>query len=119
MCPASFFASGLSVNDWYNDIIMCGVRKIGFSMTVLGRADENVRQWWEAAFVFYWGFCIKYLVPTVLWYMLINFFKMRIEEPYGGYDTWFQIVGIFVPAIAFFILILFMFYNVQEEPFDK
>ena len=119
VCPLSFYVSGLPIGEWYDDVLMTGVKKIGYSMTVLGRKDENQRQWWEPAFVFYWGFCIKYLIPTVLYYMLVNFFKIRIEKPYEGYPGLFQVIGILVPAIALSVMIVFMFVNVYEEPFDK
>lgn len=36
----SYFMSKLSVADWYNEIVMCGVRKIAYSMTVLGRGED-------------------------------------------------------------------------------
>lgn len=35
----SYFLSKLSFSEWYNEICMCGVRKIGYSMTMLGRPE--------------------------------------------------------------------------------
>ena len=87
MLPITLPQSGLGLKEWYNEIFMCGVKKIGYSMTVLGRPDPKTRQWWESSFVFYWGFCIKYLIPTVLWFILCKFFKNLWGKPYGGYST--------------------------------
>lgn len=39
--PASFFVSGLGVREWYNDIFMCGVRKIAYSCSQMGRKYPN------------------------------------------------------------------------------
>lgn len=72
---------------WYNDICMCGVKKIGYSFTSLGRYDVRIRGTTEPLFVFYWGVLIKYLIPFVLMVILISSTKGDIENPYGGYAT--------------------------------
>jgi len=115
----SFFLSGLSLNIWYNEVAMCGVRKLAYSMTMLGRKEPNVKEWYEGMFAFYWGFCVKYLIPTVLWFIMVNQAILDIKEPYGGYKGHWQAMGIIVPAIGLVAFILFMFVNVYEEPFDK
>jgi SNF family Na+-dependent transporter len=83
----SYMLSKLSFSDWYNDIAMCGVRKLGYSMTMLGRSTEGVKEWYEYIFVFYWGFCVKYLIPTALWFILVNKTIADIKDPYGDYST--------------------------------
>lgn len=117
----SYFMAKLPLNEWYNDIVMCGVRKIAYSMTVLGRAEEskNVRGWWEPFFVFYWGFCIKYGIPYVLFFILINTCVNAAENPYGGYSIGWQVVGMMVPILGVVLLILGGTVGVHEEPFDK
>jgi hypothetical protein len=77
----------MKFSEWYNDIAMCGVRRIGYAMTMLGRKDPNVQGLWEPFFVFYWGVCIKYLIPLVLWFIMINTCINAKESPYGGYST--------------------------------
>ena len=64
---------------------MCGVRRLAYSMSKLGRSMPNEVLWWEPAFVFYWGFAVKYFVPAVLWILLVGNTKSDIEKPYGGY----------------------------------
>ena len=86
LLPSFFFGRSLGFWGWYNDIAMCGVRKLGYSMSMLGRDDPTVRLWYEPLFVFYWGFTIKYLVPCVLWLILCSSVKNDFEKPYGGYD---------------------------------
>ena len=115
----SFFLSKLPAAEWYNDIVMCGVRKIAYSMTVLGRKDPKVKGWWEPIFVFYWGFCIKFGIPLVLFFILINTCINAAAKPYGGYSTGWQVVGAMVPITGVILLILGGTVNVHEEPFDK
>jgi len=115
----SFFLSGLSFVDWYNDVAMCGVRKLGYSMTMLGRKDERIREWYEPFFVFYWGFCVKYLIPGTLWFILVGKAMADIKEPYGGYATKYQVMGLLVPLVGLLAFFLSICLNVYEEPFDK
>lgn len=115
----SYFMSKLPLNDWYNEIVMCGVRKIGYSMTVLGRSDEKVAAAWEPFFVFYWGFCIKFGIPYVLFFILINTCVNASENPYSGYSIGWQVVGMMVPILGVLLLIAGATINVHEEPFDK
>jgi hypothetical protein len=115
----SFFMSGLSFSDWYNDIAMCGVRKLGYSMTMLGRDEPSIKKWYEPFFVFYWGFCIKYLIPTTLWFIMIGKIVADIKDPYGGYATKWQIMGLLVPLVGLVAFLVCLCVNVYEEPFDK
>ena len=56
-------------------------------MTKRGRDDPNEVGWWEAPFVFYWGFCVQYLTPALLWFVIVGSFKDDIDIAYGGLDV--------------------------------
>ena len=63
--------------------------------------------WWEPIFVFYFGFCIKYLIPFILWFVWLYTIQADIDKPYGDYSTGWQIAGLVVPIIGFIIFIFF------------
>ena len=90
--PISFLYAETTVTAWYNDIVMCGVRRIGYSMSKLGRdnsGDEKGQEkWYEQYFVFYWCITIKYLIPFVLWFILLYVIKKDVTKPYGGYKLY-------------------------------
>jgi hypothetical protein len=83
---ASWKISGMDYGEWYNQIVMCGVRKIAYSCSQVTRVDPMVKLWWEPAFALYWGLCIKFISPCVLSFMLLGILKSDIEEPYGDYS---------------------------------
>lgn len=85
--PLSFYASGMSLGEWYNEIFMCGVKRIGFSMSAIGRKNPSQRQCWEGLFVFYWGVCVKYICNIALWFIFCGNVKKIITSPYEGYST--------------------------------
>lgn len=85
LLPSFFIAKELGLSGWYNEIVMCGVRKLGYSFSNLGRSDLAIKEWWEPIFVFYWGFTVKYLIPAVLWFIVCTGFKKALDSPYGGY----------------------------------
>mmetsp|Transcript_38557 Transcript_38557/g.58700 ORF Transcript_38557/g.58700 Transcript_38557/m.58700 type:complete len:403 (-) Transcript_38557:56-1264(-) len=116
--PLSFAMSKMSLKDWYNEIFMCGVRKLGYSMSMLNRDDDGKMKAWEPYFVFYFGFTIKFSTPVALMFIFINAIKRNVETPYGGYSTFFQVVGIIIPILGFLFFLYFVFFNVHEEPFD-
>lgn len=70
--PISYCVSGLSFTRWYREIAFCGVRRLGYAMTKRGRENLNEVGWWEPAFVFYWGFCVQYMTPALLWFVIIG-----------------------------------------------
>ena len=82
---ASLYISKLPFKQWYAQIFMCGVRKIGYSFAKLSRAQERVPSYWEPYFVFYFGFLVKFFIPWALWFLLIGVFKADIAVPYSGY----------------------------------
>merc|ERR1712146_823590 len=67
-----FIISKLSFKQWYAQICMCGVRKLAYSMSKLGRSDPHQVLWYEPAFAFYWSVTIKYFIPSVLWFLLVG-----------------------------------------------
>ena len=42
-----------------------------------------------------------------------------IKEPYGGYATKYQVMGLLVPLVGLLAFFLSICINVYEEPFDK
>ena len=49
----SLCLSRLSFRQWWSDIVLCGVRKIAYSMSKLSRSSEDKVQCWEPLFAFY------------------------------------------------------------------
>lgn len=98
--------------------MMCGVGRIGRSIVMLGRPNPKERQAWEGAFIFYWGFLIKYAHPIILMFILVST-TVNDTGGYGGYAIGWQIAGIFVPAIGLIAFIVCLFVNVYEETYDK
>lgn len=84
----SFLISRLSLAEWYQTVAMCGVRRIGYSISKLGREEPHKIKWYEPAFVFYWGFTIKFFIPATLWFILVGSFKNDVIKSYGGY-AWY------------------------------
>lgn len=82
----SWKQSGLGMRQWYEEVVMCGVRKIAYSCSQVGRVDPLVKLWWEPVFALYWGLCIKYISPCVLSFMIIGILKNDIKKPYEGYS---------------------------------
>ena len=117
----SFIISKLSFRQWYAQICMCGVRKLAYSMSKLGRSDPQQVLWYEPAFAFYWSVTIKYFIPSVLWFLLVGNTKADIDKPYGGYASHWQTIGLIVPLlglIAFFINICFWLHDEQLDMAD-
>jgi hypothetical protein len=112
--PASWLSSGLSATKWYKAVAFCGVRRLGYAMTKRGRTNINEPAWWEAPFVFYWGFCIQYLTPALLWFVIIGSMVDDIESPYDGLIAKWQAPGIFVPAFGFFLFFIGCIFCVDE-----
>lgn len=95
----SFYISKLPFQQWYAEVALCGVRRIGYSMTKMGR-DGNRVQWWEGPFVQYWAIAVKYVIPSILWFLLVNNTKDDIDKTYGGYAAHWQAIGMVVPILG-------------------
>ena len=111
--------SGMPFGLWYNEIAMCGVRKIAYSMTVLGRADPAVAAGWEVVYMVWWGTSIKFLIPGALWFILIGAFKNDFLSTYGGYAWYWQVVGILIPMLGLVSFLLGLCVWVQPEEYDE
>lgn len=64
-----YFLSNLTLNRYYEDVMMCGVRKIAYSCSQMGRDDSQKMLWWEPLFCVYWGVLIKYINPMLLMFI--------------------------------------------------
>jgi hypothetical protein len=63
--------------------------------------------WWEPFFVFYFGFCTKYLIPFGLWFLLLFSIQDDVDDPYGGYSWRWQLAGLVVPIIGVIVFVFF------------
>lgn len=115
----SFLISGLPFGRWYAEVGMCGVRKIAYSMSKLGRREKHAVQAWEPAFALYWGITIKYFIPCVLWVLLVGVVKTDVDKPYGGYAAHWQAVGLVVPLLGLIGFLLHICLWVTEEPLSE
>ena len=120
----SFVISKLPFKQWYAQVCMCGVRRIAYSFTKLGRPKENPGQalWWEPAFALYWSISIKYFCPCVLWFLLVGNTRADIVKPYSGYAAHWQAIGLVVPLLglaAFLLNICFWLHDEETEDYEE
>merc|ERR1712167_370983 len=121
LCIApSYVISGLPWSRWYADIGMCGVRRIAYSMSKLGRPREDPHRVlaWEPAFALYWGITIKYFIPCVLWVLLVGVVKTDVTKPYGGYAAHWQALGLVVPLLGLVAFLLHICLWISSEELD-
>jgi SNF family Na+-dependent transporter len=121
--PISFLYSELRVMEWYTEIVMCGVRRIGYSMSKLGRdnygEEKGKEKWYEQYFVFYWCVTIKYLIPAALWFILLYVIKKDLTKPYGNYKLYWQLIGLMVPLIGLLAFLVNLCCCVEEEVLNE
>lgn len=98
---------------------MCGVRKIAFAMSCLGRSEPEKQLWWETAFMVYWGTVIKFLIPGALWFILVGAFKGDVINAYGGYAWYWQVAGIIIPLFGLVSFLLGLCVWVKKEDYDE
>ena len=90
-------------------------------MTLLSnksRREAGQRATWEILFEIWWGFSIKYFMPTALSFVMFNTLRTDIQKNYGGYPLGTNFIGwtlVFVSAILFVVPI---FLCTKKEPFD-
>ena len=89
--PIAFYFSKLEAKQFYDEVLMCGVRKIGYAFSKLGREDYSVEEWWEVWFNIYWGFLTKFINPAILFFITCSILKTDIEKPYGKFSTKWQV----------------------------
>jgi len=117
----SFVISKLPFRQWGSQIAFCGVRRLAYSMSKLGRKEPRTVMMWEPAFVVYWCITIKYFIPAVLWFLIVGNVKTDIDKPYGGYAAHWQTIGLIVPIlglVAFLINICFCLHTEQLDMAD-
>lgn len=85
--PISFFLSKLSFLIYYNEIFLCGVRRISYACSQMGRKDPKVIMWWEPIFCVYWSWLIKFINPAILYFIFLGIIKDDITTPYEGYSN--------------------------------
>lgn len=108
--PYSFIACDTTYDDWYDNVCMVGVKRIGYSISKLARLEEEDPTkvlWWEPFFVFYFGFCTKYLIPFGLWFLLLFSIQDDVDDPYGAYSWRWQLAGLVVPIIGIMVFTFF------------
>lgn len=116
----SFLIAKLPVRQWYAQICMSGVRKLGYSMSKLGRKEPNKVQWWEPAFVFYWSVITKYFIPAVLWILLVNNVMIDVvkRDSDDGLGFHWDIIGLTIPLLGLGSFLINICFCLHDEPLD-
>jgi len=96
--------SKMPMNQWYYEIVLCGVNKLSMSLTDI--TDESRRRrWWMQYFEGYFGIMIKFVNPAVLIYMFFSNMADDMDEPYGGQPVIMQMyAAVFVYLTASIIV---------------
>ena len=114
------FSKQNTLKEWVSIVFFSGVRKIARHMTLLSnknRKDENDVSWWEPAFEYWFGFSIKYFMPTALIYCMMNTLRSDFQDRYGGYPIGTNFIGWSVVIFGFLIVFVPIFLCTKEEPF--
>jgi len=103
----SMHKSGLCFKDWYHEIMMCGVRRIAYACSQMGRPEgaKDTVMWWEPYFAFYWGILVKFVNPCLLYAIIVSITKTDIETAYGGYGPSWLVIGWAIPIIGIILLV--------------
>ena len=116
---ASFLVSKLPFRRWRTDVMFYGVRKLSRAMTKLSKEiGDDKLYWWEPVFEYWWGFMIKYFVPFALNFLIFFSLKADLDEPYGDYHIFWQVVGFLFPLSGIFTFVLSFIFCTEKEPFD-
>lgn len=122
--PVSYCISGVSFSQWYKHIFFCGVRRIGYSISKLGRevvvvdGKKTYPQplWYEPAFVFYWASLVKYVIPGALWFLIMQALLTRSKSVYpSGYGAHWMGIGLIIPIVGLLAFFLNICCWVTEE----
>lgn len=76
--------SGLSCGDFYRNVLMYGVHKLGCAISIPS-CTNGKKACWVEPFIFWWGFCIKYFFPFAVTWLLASATAADVAKPYGGY----------------------------------
>lgn len=115
------FSREQTFKEWFNIVFFSGARKIARHMTLLSnpeRKDHSERSWWEPIFEIWWCFSIKFLMPAVLCYGMINAFRTDILDRYGGYKIGVQFLGWAIVIFSYLLIIVPIFLCTKWEPFS-
>merc|ERR1719357_1770150 len=99
--------SGLCLKMWYHEIMMCGVRRIAYACSQMGRNEDakTTVLWWEPYFAFYWGILVKFVNPCLLYAIIVSITKTDLEKSYGGYGQSWLVIGWAIPIIGIILLV--------------
>ena len=115
---AAWLASGMKLGEFFFGIYLYGVRKLARAMTKLSKeAGSTRREFWEPIFEVWWGFSIKYFVPFALYFLIMFSLKGDLDNPYGGYHPFWQIMGWLYPIVGFVAFIIPVFFPPSREDF--
>lgn len=88
-------------------------------MTKLSKnKGETKLLWWEPVFEYWWGFSIKYFVPFGLNFLIFFSLHADINDKYGGYHIFWQIMGFLYPIAGILVFVASFFLITTPEPFD-
>lgn len=96
---------------WYEDIFLYGVRPIARNMIHLyGECDWKMERFFEL----WWCFCIKYVFPWAMYWLLIMTIHEDTEKLYENYHIGWQFIGLIFPIIGILIFTIPVFLNKED-----
>jgi len=111
--------SGLPFGEFYSEVFLNGSMQMAKAMTRLSHPGEpNRRSGWMKYFEFYYAFCIKYVIPAGLWWMLLESIRERIRSIVDGDSTTdpvLQWVGLIFPVVGFILFLVPVFKPIGSE----
>lgn len=115
-----FVLAKVSWSEYANDILLCGVRKIAYSCSQMGRPEGKEKEvmWWEPAFCVYWGVLVKFVNPMLLMFIMVAAFKKDIDEPYEGYGSAWRVVGFAIPLIGLILFVVATLFCQKAQELD-
>lgn len=126
--PISYCLCGQPFTEWYKNVMMCGVRRIGYSISKLGREPVEVNgvktypemKWYEPFFVFYWSVLIKYLIPCALWFIMMQAMKSDAADIYPkGYGAHWMYIGLVIPLLGIVTFLINLCFFVYDEKLNE
>ena len=95
--------SKLPLKVWYEEIFLYGARSIARYLIDL---EGNMNPILAYIFEFWWCFCIKYLYPWAMYWILVVNFKNDITTAYGNFHTGWQIIGVLFPVLGILVFLI-------------
>ena len=83
-CILSVFVKKISFLEWYEDVLLYGVRPMARHMIALQSPMHRV---FERIFEFWWCVSIKYVFPWAMYWLIIMTIKADTDKPYGDYHV--------------------------------